>query len=230
MSEGGGLYTPSALYSTRKISLLTEPIMQSIAISVSGCSNADMISFSKIKTPEESELLGRFRLQSYSIKNTYMTAEFDKNGFDLLDETSTNYAAWSEGEMIAAIRLTQAPFESSQLFDTDIVINFLGDNYETHYLEWSRLIINHRLVPMQLLPALITYAGLRTLTSTSYRQYFGYCTPVVKKLFSRFLILHSPYPVLIQGRGGKTYQLIKGNFLDDFFNIHNKHCNLEISK
>ncbi|CDZ78425.1 hypothetical protein BN59_02735 [Legionella massiliensis] len=227
MNSDIALFNP--MYTERKTLSLTSDTMESIAKTISGYSDPGMISFSKIKTTEEFELLGRFRLKNYSLKRTYMVAELDKKGLDYLDKSSTSYAAWFEGEMVATVRLTPAPFESPQLFDSDILRDFLGNNYDLRYLEWSRLLIKHHSTSLQLLPALITYAGLFTLASSPYQQYFGYCTPTAKKLFSRFLIVNCHHPFTIQRRRGNIYQLIKGNFLEDFLNLTNHGFNFEIA-
>ncbi|WP_019217318.1 hypothetical protein [Legionella tunisiensis] len=184
--KSADLHTVSQSAHSGKYLSLTNTTIQSVVTSILGCGHSDMISFCQVKTADEFEYLGRFRLKSYSLKKAYMIAELDENGLDAFDNRSTIYAAWFENEIVATIRLTSAPFESSQLIDSDRLVTFLGENYALHYLEWSRLIITHHSTLPRLLPAIIIYAGLQTIASGHYQHYFGYCTPIIKKLFPVF--------------------------------------------
>lgn len=201
---------------------LTDTFMQSVAKRISGCKYPDLISFSKVTTFEEFAHLGRFRLKSYMLKKAYMIAELDENGFDEFDDRSSIYAAWYEGQLAATIRLCPSPFESSQFIDAHQLKNFLGEHYESRYLEWSRLLIDHQRAVPRLLPAIVVYAGLQILASGNHRHYFGFSTPVVKRLFSRFLLSGSSLPFTIPRRGEHLYHLIKGDFLEDFLFLANK--------
>lgn len=181
--------------------------------------NGPHLSFGIVSSDEEWRQLGIFRLQNYNHTKSYMLNEINENGLDQLDDLGTIYAAWLNNEMIASIRLCRYPFESNVLLQDETLKHFLGHGYRDEYLEWTRLLIKpHRLIT-GLLPAIITYAGMRTLANQSYHKYFGYSTMVVKRLFSRFQLSNQSLAFTIPKRGTHQYTLLKGDFAFDFLNV-----------
>lgn len=183
--------------------------------------NKDDLVFGKIVSEHDREQLGLFRLKNYQQKKPYMLNELDQYGLDEYDAKSTIYAAWLNHEMIASIRLGRSPFESNCFLPDETLKNFLGANYKNEYLEWTRLLIQpeHRIPG--LLPALIIYAGIKTLAQQDYHHYFGYSTLIVKRLFSRFQLSQQSLEFTIPKRGKQTYILLKGDFAFDFLNVLN---------
>ena len=179
----------------------------------------DDLIFGKITSKKERDELGVFRLNNYWKKKPYMLNELDQQGFDSYDDQGSIYAAWLNNEMIASIRLCYSPFESNHFLSDTALKNFLGDHYQNEYLEWTRLLIrpNHHIPG--LLRALIIYAGIKTLQERHYHKYFGYSTPIVKRLFSRFQLSHQLLEFKIPKRGNQIYTLLKGDFAVDFLNL-----------
>ncbi|RDI48649.1 hypothetical protein [Aquicella lusitana] len=201
---------------------LTDSFMQSVASTIAGAGKTIPLFFGKLTTNDEWNQLGRFRRANYASKKPYMVAELDEKGLDRFDNSSIIYAAWLRDEMVASIRLCAYPFESCQFIESEKLRHFLGDHYQTQYLEWSRLLVSHTTALPRLLPAIIIYAGMQTLATSDYHHYFGYSTPVVKRLFSRFLLSNGSLEFTIPHRGGHPYHLLKGDFLEDFIHLSKK--------
>lgn len=173
------------------------------------------IEFSKVTTKNEWESIVNLRLKVYHKKNRYLLDEM-KSGVDNYDSRSYIYAAWINAQPVATIRLTPYPFETLKFISEPNLANFLGENYHADYLEWTRLLVDYSVKIDHLMPVLVTYAGIRTLIETEYRNYFGYTKPIMRKLLSKFYISNRTIEFTIPSRQGNNYQLLKGNFAKDF--------------
>jgi len=175
-----------------------------------------------VTSQEDMKLVGSFRLNSYALKKSYMLNSLGADGLDELDDKSMVFAAWANNQIIATVRLCAYPFETSEFVEKKTLYEFLGDNYVDNYLEWSRLLVNPAIKNPRILPSLILYAGTHILETTNYSHYFGYSTPIVRKLFSRFGIASIALNFKIPSRGEHQYYLLKGNFLNSFLHVKKK--------
>ncbi len=175
-----------------------------------------------VTSQEDLEKVGQFRLKAYEFKKPYMVNALDSKGLDILDNSSKVFAAWINNQVVATVRLSHFPFESSDLIDPQILQEFLGQDYQNQYLEWSRLLINPEIKSTALLPSLIYFAGMHILKIDGYPYYFGYSTPIVRKLFSRFGISSRQVNFTIPSRGEHKYYLLKGSFFESFMHLQNK--------
>ncbi len=199
----------------QKYSALDDEYIMKMAKQVSRYDGNELI-FSQITSNHEWEQLGLFRLKHYAHKNTYMLTELNKHGFDKYDLDSKVYAARFNGNIIATIRLLEYPFETNYFINDDALSQFLGPQYRKEYVEWTRLLIQPNSPVKFILPALLIYAGMKTLTSYLPHKYFGYSTLTVKRLFSRFQLSNEKLTFTIPRRGEQAYTLLKGDFISDF--------------
>src|SRR3990167_1807919 len=181
--------------------LLHSKFMLSVAKAIATDNDKIPVTFSRLSSKEDWLTLGKFRLENYAIKKSYMVAELNSDGFDNYDRHARVYAAWLNKEIIASIRLCSFPFETLQFVSEKKLARFLGGDYQKHYLEWSRLLINSKVTSHRLLPAIIVYAGMDTLSTTSYSNYFGYSTPLIRRLFSKFQLADDVLEFTIERRG-----------------------------
>jgi hypothetical protein len=120
------------------------------------------------------------------------------------------YAAFLGDVAVATIRATAYPYETLDHMKEADLSGFLGLGWKTDFIEWGRLLVDSTYAKMRLTPALITYAGLRLLTLTPYRSYFGYTKPHVRELVSRFPIDSDTMRFKIPSRGDHDYLMTKG--------------------
>lgn len=180
--------------------------------------NNEKVVFSEIKTRDEFEKVLQLRLKVYAHSNAYLLQELNA-GQDDFESRSVVYAAWVNDQPIATIRLTPYPFETLRHLDELSLAQFLGDDYKTDYLEWSRLLVDSDFHDHRVMPALLIYAGMKVLTSSTYTQYFGFTKPVVRRLFRKFNIQNEIKSFSIPSRDNNDYHLLKGSFLEDFWRL-----------
>lgn len=184
------------------------------------------IYFSEITTATDFKKIIALRLKLYEQSNPYLLDAL-QNGTDDLESRSVVYAAWIDHEIVATIRLTPHPYETTQFIAAEKLAQFLGENYQHQYLEWSRLLVDPNARNLRVMPALLVYAGMKVLTSTQYTQYFGFTKPIVRKLMRKFSIENESLSFTIPERENNSYLLLKGNFSTDFWNLSRKGFSFE---
>jgi len=150
------------------------------------------LSFDEVHTPAGWEEVKRFRLDQYRMALPYILEELGPDGSDEIDSRSCTFAASWNGEVVATIRLTPHPFETSRYVPENVVAGFLGSRWASDYLEWSRLLVDGKAPVRGLASSLIVYAGLRVLSSTPFRGFFGYATTEVQRVFEKFRVAAHP--------------------------------------
>jgi hypothetical protein len=151
------------------------------------------------------------RLRSYPVALPYLVGSLERDGSDRHDRHSLVYAAYLGDRAIATIRATPYPYEILDYVGAHLVGDYLGAGWRSEYIEWGRLLVDHEFARLHLTPALITYAGLRLLTLTPYRRYFGYTRPHVRSLVSQFALQQDTLRFKIPARGDHEYLLTKGS-------------------
>jgi hypothetical protein len=195
--------------------LNNDTILQ-LAKSVIQINDRSNLHFSKITTEEDWFQLGQFRKNNYHYRKSYISLELDNNGIDSFDSNSLVYASWLNNKIAASIRLCPTPFESSRFIPSNKLEEFLGPDYQNVYLEWTRLLVAPTIKIPFFLNALIIYSAIKTMTTYCYQKYFGYSTPIIKRLFSRFQMENKVLEFKIPHRGSHSYYLFKGCFMNDY--------------
>jgi hypothetical protein len=135
----------------------------------------------------------------------------DVHGQDPLDARSFSFAAWLGDRPVATIRATPYPFETLSHVDEERLARYLGPTFKDDYLEWGRLAAEPVATSRRIVPALITYAGLRLLLYTPYSKYFGYTRRRVRGVFNGFRVQDDTLTFQIPSRGDHQYLLLKGD-------------------
>jgi hypothetical protein len=170
--------------------------------------------FHEVHTPGAWNEVKRFRLEQYRRALPYMLDELGPDGSDDLDSRSCTFAARWNGEVVATIRLTPHPFETSRYVPEEVVAGFLGSRWRDEYLEWSRLLVDMEAPVRGLASSIIVFAGLRVLFSTPFRGFFGYATTEVQQVFAKFCVATHTETFSIPRRGPQRYVLLKGDFVE----------------
>lgn len=177
---------------------------------VTGASGAS-VRFREVTSDEDWRSVRELRLRCYPMRLPYLVDVLAADGSDRHDRHSFVYAAFVDDRAVATIRATAYPYETLDYLGEAELATFLGDGWKTDYVEWGRLLVDHRYGKLRLTPALITYAGLRLMTLTPYRNYFGYTKPNIRSLLSRFALERDTLRFQIPSRGSHHYHLIKGS-------------------
>lgn len=169
------------------------------------------IRFCEVTTAADWRGVRELRRRCYPASLPYLVDVLQPDGSDRHDRHSFVYAAFLGDRALATIRATTYPYEVLDHLGEVELAGFLGANWKTEYIEWGRLLVDRGYSKMRLTPALITYAGLRLLTLTPYRSYFGYTKPQVRRMISRFAINQDTMEFQIPSRGSHHYLLTKGS-------------------
>lgn len=175
--------------------------------------------FTCISSQQEFNKVKALRLKIYNENLPYMLSEMHESGADEYDNRSFIFAVSYKQSMIASIRGTAYPFETLNYIDQSRLTDFLGNHCKKNYLEWSRLLVDTSFKLKGLVNLLTIYSGLYILANTDYTNYFGYTRPRVKRILSGFCLAERSMSFTIPSRGTHEYLLIKGSFINDFFNL-----------
>lgn len=172
------------------------------------------LSFDEVHSADAWDEVKRFRLEQYRKALPYMLDELGPDGADDIDPRSCTFAARWNGAVVATIRLTPHPFETSRYVPEDVVAGFLGAGWRDDYLEWSRLLADRDAPVRGLASSVIAFAGLRALSSTPFHRFFGYATPQVMRVYEKFNVATHPETFSIPRRGPQRYVLLKGDLME----------------
>lgn len=176
---------------------------------VTGSARAQ-VRFCEVNSPDDWRRVRELRLRCYKVSLPYLLDVLEPDGSDRHDRHSFVYAAFLGDQAVATIRATAYPYETLDHMQETQLAGFLGAGWKTEFVEWGRLLVDSTYAKMRLTPALITYAGLRLLTLTPYRSYFGYTKPNVREMVSRFPIDSATMRFKIPARGDHDYLMTKG--------------------
>jgi hypothetical protein len=183
------------------------------ALTIANPAMPGRLSFREVITDEEWSQVGAFRLREYAATISYMLNALDSDGRDAFDERSRTFAAWWDGAVVASIRLSPYPFETARHVPDEKLAAFLGDDWRTEYVEWTRLLVDTSTLAQRLMPAMIMFAGVKTLFTSPYRKYFGYASTKLTRLFTRFGLTVDEASFMISKRSQFGYSLLKGDFV-----------------
>lgn len=170
------------------------------------------LQFREVSSDRDWERVRELRKRCYPTALPYLVSQLDERGGDPHDRHSFVFAAFLGEQAVATIRATVYPYETLDYVSEAKLAAFLGPGWQTEYIEWGRLLVERRYAGMRLLPALITFAGLRVLALTKYRYYFGYTRPSTRKLIAKFALDGDELEFGIPQRGSHTYSVSKGSF------------------
>ena len=168
------------------------------------------VRFREVNTEDDWRRVRELRIRCYGASLPYLLDVLEPDGSDRHDRHSFVYAAFLDDVAVATIRATAYPYETLDHMKEADLSGFLGPGWKTEFIEWGRLLVDSAYAKMRLMPALITYAGLRLLTLTPYRSYFGYTKPHVRELVSRFPIDSATMRFKIPSRGDHEYLMTRG--------------------
>jgi hypothetical protein len=199
-----------------------EPLSELFAQMLARPREQGRLSFDQVQAPGAWDEVKRFRLEQYRKVLPYMLEELGPDGSDDIDARSSTFAARWNGDVVATIRLTPHPFETSRYVPDGVIAGFLGSRWREDYIEWSRLLVDGAAPVRGLASSLIAFAGLHALSSTQFRGFFGYATTEVQRVYAKFGIATHPETFSIPRRGPQRYVLIKGNFVDAVDHLTNR--------
>jgi N-acyl-L-homoserine lactone synthetase len=180
---------------------------------------AGKLSFREATSNEDLQQVYQFRIQQYAQALPYMLSELNDEGVDDFDHHSYTFGAWWNDRVVGSIRLTPHPFETPSYVAEGHMAEFLGEQWRSQYLEWTRLLVDPSAPIRRLMPALIVFAGVQALTRTTYRRYFGYASTKVARLFRRFAFTASEHRFSIPRRGPHSYVMLKGDFTQSLHHL-----------
>jgi len=172
------------------------------------------LSFDEVHAAHPWDEVKQFRLDHYRKLLPYMLDEMDADGSDDIDARSCTFAARWNGRVVATLRITPHPFETTRYVPEDVIAGFLGSKWRADYLEWSRLLADREAPVRGLASSLIVFAGLRVLSTTPFRRFFGCATPEVLRVYDKFHVATHPGTFSISRRGPQRYVLLKGNLME----------------
>jgi hypothetical protein len=169
------------------------------------------VRFCEVTSDDDWRRVRELRQRCYPVSLPYLVDVLEPDGSDHRDRHSFVFAVFVGDRAVATIRATTYPYETLDHVEEVELAGFLGAAWKTDYIEWGRLLVDRGYSKMRLTPALLTYAGIRLLTLTPYRHYFGYTKPNVRELISRFAIERDTLRFQIPSRGSHHYLLVKGS-------------------
>lgn len=178
------------------------------------------VRFTEATTAADREAVFSFRLKCYQQYNHYLLKELDKYGADAYDEGARLFVASQGKQIVASIRIRPYPFESVQLLPEARLVKYLGRDWQTRYLEWTRLLVYPNIKIPNLIDSLLSYVAMHILNTTNYQYYFGYTTRIVRRRLASYQFGSKKEFFMIPSRGKQQYQLLKGNFMCDLQHIY----------
>ncbi|MCG8417353.1 MAG: hypothetical protein MJE77_05345 [Proteobacteria bacterium] len=180
------------------------------------CDEGPAPRFCVLTSPQDLAELDAFRRRQYQRLLPYMLPTLERDRQEGYDERSWVFAARYNGQIIATARMTPHPFESMDHVAPAAMHSFIGEDLQHTYVEYSRVVVSPDITVHGLMAGMLTYAGLRMLTTTSYRKYFGYASARVAPKFQQFGVDTADFQFTIPSRGDHVYTLVKGDFLHGF--------------
>ncbi|MBM7113756.1 hypothetical protein [Archangium primigenium] len=166
------------------------------------------------RTPEELAAVGALRLRVYQDKLPYLLQELSDTGTDAYDAQSFVFAIWRGSQAVATLRATRYPYETLRYVPEAELAGWLKKGWDTHFVEWGRLVVERTEGINRLAPALLCCAGMYLRANTAYRHYFAYTRPQVRQQsLGGFRTDKDALTFRIPSRGEHHYTLAKGNFL-----------------
>jgi hypothetical protein len=187
-----------------------EQLTQTVARGVAHIDRGQHLRFGEVTVRDWADVR-RMRRRVYEESLPALLAELDDHDQDRYDAHSFVFAAWLDGEPVATVRCTTFPFETLRYVTSDALGGYLGADWERDYIEWGRMAMSRAHRGRRLMPALITYAGIRLLTETPYHKYLGYTRAHVRARLGGFRIDPDSLTFRIPDRGDHEYALLRGD-------------------
>jgi len=170
------------------------------------------LEFRRVVTQEDFIALGQARLRMYAQYADYYRTLFpDETGLDDRDARSFVFACYSGGDIIGSVRVTPYPFETMQYVEEAALAAFLGVDYATSYVEFSRLLVDRKFPGQRLAEAQASAAAAVVALSSRFRNYFGY---LKRRLKPPLVTEADVLRFRIKERKNNEYVLAKGRMVD----------------
>ena len=193
----------------RRRSRLVEHLAHGLARGVSRLEPRHALRFGEV-TVSELAVVRSMRRRVYQDSLPALLGELDAHDQDRYDAHSFLFAAWLDDKPIATVRCTTYPYETLRYVAAADLARQLGPAWQRDYIEVGRMAAERAYRDFRLMPALITYAGLRLLAETPYHKYLGYARSRVRDRLRGFSF-EDGFTFRIPERGDHEYALLHGD-------------------
>lgn len=176
----------------------------------------DEFEFGLVESAADWEGIRQLRLRMYSGKRKYLQSLVNDEGYDEFDGHSFLFFAKHEGEYIASVRLTRYPFETSKYLSHDQLQDFLGEGYESEFLEVGRLVADPHVRILNISYAMLAYAISMGAMISNHSGYLAYSHPRLKQKAFRYHQAPETQNFYIPERRSSEYVLFKGDLEEEF--------------
>ena len=176
------------------------------------------ISIRQIIYKEDLEQLSEARKRMYEKRDDYFKSLYKTDTYlDEMDYRSYIFACYHNGEIIGTQRATGYPFEVNNYLNTSEINQFLGNDFQNNYVEFSRLLIDKDAKIKNLSNMMGFVTGSLIALSTHIENYITYSKPRLKRKALDFS--SDTIQFQITQRNDDIYELYKGSMIKDIQRI-----------
>ncbi|MCL1126872.1 hypothetical protein [Shewanella surugensis] len=173
----------------------------------------DKVTIRQVVNNNDLYLLSEARKIIYKKHASYFSQFYDKDYYiDEKDYSSYLFACYYQGEIIGTQRIATYPFEVSKFIEHEDLCQFLGDDYQDTYIEFSRLAVNSDYgLGKGVAHALNVVSGILVGMSINRSKYITYSKPQLKRQAANFG--SDVITFTIKERENEQYELYKSDIL-----------------
>lgn len=176
------------------------------------------ISIRQIVDKQDLSLLSEARKRMYGKHDDYFKNLYNDDIYiDKMDYRSYIFACYYQGEIIGTQRATVYPFEINAYLNTSEINQFLGNDYQNNYVEFSRLLVDRDAKVKNLSNMLGFVTGSLIALTTKIENYITYSKPRLKRKSLDFSA--DTIQFQINDRNDEIYELYKGSMINDIRRI-----------
>lgn len=173
----------------------------------------DKVTIRQVVNENDLHLLSKARKLIYKKHANYFSELYDEDYYiDEKDYSSYLFACYYQGEIIGTQRVATHPFEVSKFIKHESLCQFLGSDYQDHYIEFSRLAVNSDYgLGKGVAHALNVVSGILVGMSIKRSKYITYSKPKLKREAANFG--NDVISFTIKERENEQYELYKSDIL-----------------
>ncbi len=176
------------------------------------------ITIRQIIDKHDLSLLSEARKRIYGKHDEYFKKLYKDDVYlDDMDFRSYIFACYYQGEIIGTQRATVYPFEVNSYLNTSEINQFLGNDYQNNYVEFSRLLVDKDAKVKNLSNMLGFVTGSLIAIATKTENYITYSKPKLKRKSLDFS--SDTIQFQINDRNDDIYELYKGSMINDIRRI-----------
>ena len=176
------------------------------------------ISIRQIVEKQDLSLLSESRKRMYGKHDEYFKNLYKDDVYlDEMDYRSYIFACYYQGDIIGTQRATAYPFEINSYLNTSEINQFLGNDYQNNYVEFSRLLVDKDAKVKNLSNMLGFVTGSLIALATKTENYITYSKPRLKRKSLDFST--DTIQFQINDRNNEIYELYKGSMINDIKRI-----------